>query len=223
MDLEQIENNSGIGFVFDYVPNLTVVGTSHRMDNQERDLLNSLIDEAEFVAVESDEYRIKNNNNIKIRTSKNKRGFVPERNELYLWWLHRLFINIKFGIYNEYLDENSGPKRDNTIDEMGFSYETAINQGKDVYVVDVPIYKTIKDMCYKTSLKDKAKSILTVISDFNLREPESINDIIIKNREEFMLEEIEKHEGPLEKLSRKGLLVVGGTHAINYYKSKINY
>ncbi|MEK6857525.1 MAG: hypothetical protein AABX39_02975, partial [Nanoarchaeota archaeon] len=86
---------------------------------------------------------------------------------------------------------------------------------KDSYLVDQPIYIMLTKLC-SMSLTEKIAHLM----DFNNHNATGrAEEIMTSEREEYMLQEIEKREGcTILELKRKGLLVVGYSHAVKYWR-----
>jgi len=214
--------------VFDYVPNLKVVGTYHGLNHQDEEVLENLVQESDFVALEYDDTRMSNGCKTNLCPRINKRGYNPEKYELYISPLDYLCLKSFISINNrtlklfDYLicrkDPNITP-RNFMITEFDFCIQTAERYKKDLYLVDVPIIETFTEFT-KLPLSHKFRVML---GPNGMDRSRFIKQILMDKRENHMLKQIKEKEGcPLQELERKGILVVGLSHAENYYENRPN-
>lgn len=218
--------------IFNYAPNLRVVGGFHALDEEDKSILEALIDECDFVALETDEVHIKNNMNLTIIKSESRRGWNEKEQALCLGPFDTEYIKAYSNLNKKFLQiintsENSPRVRDIKSNEIQFSYNCAKQKGKDVYLVDMPkheimlrlcdlsIFRKIHHIWYMIDLECSAKLGVRQLIGLCL----AVENILGRDREEYMLEQIAQEEGPLEKMERKGVLVVGRNHAENYLRS----
>ena len=208
-------------FVFNYSPKLKIVGTYHSLNEQDKIDLDQLISESDFIALEYDSERItKMHSPLVIDLV--QRAYRNDRGEVVMGPLDALFLAI-FVRHNEANINRSNHRLKGQKEvrvrssEFSFCYDVAQEQGKTTYLVDLPVSELeLRLACLP--LKTKIESLWRIATK-NTDLPE-MDRVIIKDREDYMLTEIEKKEGcSLRNLQRNGIMVVGMTHAINYYRS----
>jgi len=203
--------------VFDYAPNLTIVGAHHCIDDRDKEELTDLVMGADFVAIESCYHRLD--------------GFIVEEsmgepfkdeNALFCDPFDKLYLDEfhnTLRIYNErlceFMNKSTGRNRTTRENEQRFSRRLALAEGKEVYFVDVPWIDTLHKFT-QMSLEDKWGHIASAKGNLGLH-IRDVRKILFSDREEYMLAEIERLESPFESLQRKGILVCGSFHALNYF------
>jgi len=232
--LDEIKNADLL--IFDYAPKLKIAGTFHSLSDSDKQTLEKMIDESDFVAVEYDKYRFygddftfmhKNKRDANKKENKEQNiVYVPKKqNVVYTDFLEKSYVNI-FLLLNslaiqqnvEIVNEMSENERDVDGNDMEFCFFNALQNGKRAYMVDIPMYKTLQMLVDELSLKEKVKHIASLI--FGEAPFEKADDILDTRREKYMLDAIEREEGcPISELDRNSLLVVGYTHAYNYLNS----
>ncbi len=199
--------------IFDYAPNLKIVGTHHALRASDKRILEDLITESDFTALEWDEFRSKNQEAF-ICTSKEKRGYCEEEKTFYASKLDVCLLNSLYDfcdldvikdaeLYGRNLEEN----------EFDFCEKICKEQGKMAYLVDIPELIFFERL---VELPIDSKLIAIISLKLLKKSTFTINKIVEDDREEYMLKEIEKYECSIQNLKRKGILVVGYTHAENY-------
>ncbi|MBW2970126.1 hypothetical protein KY309_02545 [Candidatus Woesearchaeota archaeon] len=202
-----------LAFPYSSSSNLTIVGTFHALNEEDKSRLESLIDESDFVALEYDDVRL--NSFFDVRHRKVKTRFSRE-GILYCDLLNALYLNV-FIYLNEWtVSEHNkvvGGGRDVDDCEFLFCHNFARKKGKRIYLVDMPNH-VVAQKLMRLPFRTKIQHILSVLGANKY--PDAAYDIMFRQRERYMLEEVERFEGPFENLSSKGILVVGYSHALNY-------
>lgn len=200
--------------VFNYTPNLTVVGTHHALNGDDRRTLELLVDQSDFVALEDDDVRRKTNNTVNVRYSFTRRGYSPENGCLYVGYLDGYYLRWVSSL-NKRRNRtgNKESRRDEKESEFSFCFDLARQRGKDVYLVDMPAYEALHRLT-RLSFITKLHHLWSLYKGKD--EPIKVDEIMVHQREDEMLSGTETNEVPLPLLKRKGLLVVGMTHAENY-------
>ncbi len=215
-----VNKNSHELLIFDYAPNLKIVGAFHALNAQDKQDLERLITESDFVALESDEHRTLNNNKVTIVLS------IPyspthwdEKSQRMITNIFDLAYLSIFSYMNQYyitsLNAGGNQRRNTEEYESDFCHDVARQKNKPVYLVDTPAYTTLEKLASLNPLQ-KALHLLTLL--FDRENPPAVRRILADEREDYMLRQIERHERrKIKNLRRKGLLVVGYSHAANYY------
>jgi hypothetical protein len=217
---------SGELLVFDYAPRLRVAGTFHSLTEQDKESLEAMINESDFVALEWDEIRHQNQGVFEFSTHSTKRGYDKEKEIFYIGFFDNLYLLLFIELNRLYIagvNLFSGRMAQAGLrgifkggNEFEFCYDSAKKKGKEVYLVDRPSDETIQRLI-ELSLKTKLSHLL---SRFLFRkEPEEVKHVLGQQRDEYMLEAIVEKEGPISELTRQGLLVVGYDHAKRYQKA----
>ena len=217
--VELFETPSGL-LIFDYTPNLTIVGTTHAVSPDIKRDLDEIISESDFVAVEYDDLRRRKRGVAQYTLWFHTSGYNPETHRLYVNLLDAVFLEllcaangIRIRIENHRLMLDQGELEFQS--EFLYCIEKAEAMGKNAYMVDMPIFETL-GMLVQMPMKTKFETVLTHARGKPL--PEAAGTIIETRREQYMLDRIEECEGPLSELQRKGVLIVGLSHAENYAK-----
>ena len=71
-------------FVFDYVPNLKIVGGGHGLNEEDRGTLEELVEGSDFVAVENDRFRKKSRGNFNVLWFPFLKGYYPSVNTFFV-------------------------------------------------------------------------------------------------------------------------------------------
>ena len=100
------------------------------------------------------------------------------------------------------------------MNEFDFVTKLAEEREKEAYLVDRSFYETFQELS-KLPIKVKYQHLKSLwkVSKF----PSEVDQIMCTQREQYMLDQIVGHEGPLDTLERKGFLLVGMSHAFNYH------
>lgn len=217
--------------VFDYAPNLKIVGCFHALSNRDKVDLEHLIEKSEFVAIESDEIRMRKG--AKFYSAKGKLTIPPiveengeEMREYKISGGDYRFLRAFLDLNDRSIDELNqkiklveGVERNGDESEMEFSYKVSKALGKPVYLVDMPTDMILMRLC-------NFPSYVKIIEVLSLKTRGShvkrVMQFMHSEREEYMLRMIEQNEGPVGLLERKGLLIVGVSHAINFYNQSRN-
>ncbi|GAG49109.1 unnamed protein product, partial [marine sediment metagenome] len=86
--------HNGELLVFDYAPNLKIVGTYHGAKSKHHiKVLEELIDESDFVALEYDKYRLEKGD-IHIKADRNKRGYSEEEHVFYVSNFDKIYLSL---------------------------------------------------------------------------------------------------------------------------------
>lgn len=223
----EIEDLNGEHLVFEYRPNLTIFGGYHSLNDSDRQTLNQLVQESDFVAIESDKRRISDNPAEPAGVGclrYFKRGYNPVKDEFYLGIFQiPFFMALNKGLMehapnsNRTITNKTGVKRDTAQSELEFSYQRARTYGKDVHLVDMPAGILASEVL-RFPIKDKLE-IWRLIRSGTINGNQRLDRLLEQDRENYMLARLFEHEGRLDNLAergRKGLLVVGLSHAINY-------
>ena len=209
--------NSKELLIFNYAPNLKVVGTFHSLNDQDKRTLEHLVDESDFVALEWDEFRSNANGRFFLLYSEDKKNFSTDEEAVYCgYWDFIYLITLRRATVREIKKDCKKEERDCEQDEFTFCEKLCKTREKDVYLVDQPINITYEKMC---SLPFKDKILELINHTFKTRFKTQYDCIVIDDRNEYMLQEIERNEEcSILELKRKGLLVVGYSHAVKYWK-----
>lgn len=217
--------------IFNYAPNLKVVGGFHALNDEDKITLETLIDAADFVALEADEVRINNSMTLKITSSSTKIGWDAQVQKYYVNPIDSVFLILFSRLLNKYYELGNTDgcfiKRDASTNEMTFAYDYAKQKNNDVYFVDLPIYEVMSRLC-SMSIFRKIHQILYLFDSCRSVQKDRrrlvgpcsfVEKILTDDRRDYMLGQIEINEGPIIQLKRKGLFIVGRTHGENYLKS----
>lgn len=205
--------------VVHYAPNLDIIGMLHSLNDHDKGFLEDIIKESNFVALEYDDHRAETSGWFTPVLSPEISGFNKEDGKFYVnktdsFYL-KLFAQIlKYNIMRANVE--TGGKRDSSITEFEYSIEIADKYNKDLLLVDMPVHEIILKLL-QMPLSGKIQHLLSEVFDF-VPIPKRADEILHKDREDYMLNEIEKYKGPINDLKEKGILVVGYTHAKNYLK-----
>lgn len=212
--------NSHELLIFDYAPNLKIVGAFHALNAQDKQDLERLITESDFVALENDEHRRLNNNgspDIALSIPYSPTHWDEKSQRLVTNIFDLSYLVIFTHLNRHYIASfNARGNRGRTTgeSESDFCHDVASKKNKPVYLVDIPIYLTLEKLASLNPLQ-KALHLLTLRFD---RNSPDVKRILDDEREDYMLRQIERHERrKIKNLRRKGLLVVGYDHAANYY------
>ena len=216
---ESIIKNEGRILVFDLAKNLTVAGTYHSLNQEDKIILEQLIGQSDVIASERRELFDANTLPAPfIKSLKydplNKIYFCSWLNDTYQGKLaNESYKKIKEA--NQRVFELTGVQRDIKKCEFEFCEKVAKEKGKEFYSVDFTL-KEYYTRVFNQTKKDKVRQILGLdkVEDVQL-----LNEID-SEREARMLQNIVKHEGPIPELKRKVLMPVGYTHAFNYQQGK---
>ncbi|MBS3116045.1 hypothetical protein J4421_00450 [Candidatus Woesearchaeota archaeon] len=217
-------------FVFNYTPKLRIVGAYHALNEQDKRDLEQLVSESSFVALEYDRDRLENTHPVLVARRRQlaaQRGLVLPPYEASVGRLDTGFFDdlllnffVKYNYrcarqYNKKLAREREVK-DDSENEVFFCYDTAMRQGKRIHLVDMPwneLFQRLIDL----PLEIRINWMWTMMKGGSY--PPEVQEIIRKDREEYILTKIEQEGGcPLYELEQ-GIFVVGMTHAENYYKS----
>ncbi|MDP2672941.1 MAG: hypothetical protein Q8O84_03965 [Nanoarchaeota archaeon] len=201
--------------IFDYTPKLKIVGTHHALNDSDKKTLELLVDQSDFVALEWDEFRAeKEGLEVYIRVSKKKKGYYPEDNTYYARRIDIIFEELLGEVCNRDVIEGAKLSGRNVEEnEFTLCQNLCREKRKNVYLVDIPEL-VLMDQLFAFSTKQKLLAIINL--KFFKRFTYALDNLLLEERENYMLNEIEKYEGPINELKRKGILVVGYTHAENY-------
>ena len=210
--------------IFNYTPTLRIVGTYHALHNQDKENLENLIRESDFIALEYDELRKERRGAIPVSYSSTKRGYLPQEKTLYVDLSNLIYLSL-FCNLNHHLIKKGNilfaedkQSRNTSQLEFEFAISVAKNHHKQVHLVDMPSHKLFEKLIalnFKTKLYH-LKNMLTAacLSHY----PPEIAQLLCLEREHYMLQQLEQiYHCPLPQIVQKGLLIVGMTHAINYY------
>lgn len=220
---------------FNYMPKLKIVGCYYALSKSDELALEKLVVGSDFVAVEYDELRVKSNKSQELHPNHSLfsllrayKDFIDfgvdyqftinnRLNELY----SRVFLAFnafKVGLHAKN-DTKNGIERDPSKNEMIFCLDVARRLGKPVYLVDQPINQMLGKLI-RLSPATKLRHLLShTTSGFEVPQ---VTRIIEEDREKYMINKIEEYEGPIRRLKRNGLLVVGADHALNYRRSMLD-
>jgi hypothetical protein len=209
--------------IFEYSPKLVIVGTYHSLCEEDKRTLDGLIEENDFVALELDEHRVANNYGVKVMMElfPKKRGYDTDDGSFhynpvdaaYLYLQDHLTARRTLRI-NEKIAADYGVSRDTEQDEFLYCLEKARSLGKDTYLVDMPLQVRLEKLA---DLPAAAKIMHIASLVRGMEEPFLVRHLLRTEREDLMLQNIAAVEGNLSYNHRRGILVVGGTHAVNYF------
>jgi len=224
--------------VFNLTPRLKVAGIFHGLNERDKSILDHLIKESDFVALEclgieltlidkaSAREMDPESGNIHLKPSFFKRGFDPKLPIYYLGHFDALYFCLLAEYTSAGIDHiNSARGSDSRENEFLYCQDVAQNLHKDVYYVDVPPLKLVFSLIsipFRSKLHDLAYMIadgLTGNGEKYISQCKAVRKVLEQDREEYMVGTIEQREGTtIRSLERNGLLVVGKTHAENYQK-----
>lgn len=204
--------------VFDYAPNLKIAGTYHSLTEEEKQTLELYIEESDFVALEWDLGR-HNEENVEIKlATADKMEYSESEGKLYASFWNCLYCILHESLSSyriRKLNKRYG-REDQVVQWNEFEYCHAYSKerGKDVHLVDIPHYQLLEKLVDELKWHEKIRDLL---SYFGIcKTPPNADKIMITFRNQRMLENIEKLEGPIDELKRKGILIVGYSHAQEY-------
>ncbi len=213
--------NNGNLLIFQYAPRLTIAGCFHSLDERDKSDLSRLVSDADFVALETDEIRMRCHPVFHIDLNAeapyvNEAGFlVVSSNQDFLFLSE---FSRYIGQFNVSLSKYGSRRRTSWTNELEFCASLAREQGKPVHLVDLPLSATYLRLLSLS--KERREACLQSRMD-PLYYTSDMRDILLSFREEYMLGDIEAKEGAkIENLARNGLLVTGVYHAKNYFLQK---
>ena len=195
-------------------PNLTIVGTYHGLNREDKIELHRIVDSVDYVAIEWD--GIRDNPDWKDTHVHVQALNHPEcvDNHLYLgmtdWVLYQKLVQ-KIETVNKSVANQTG-RIFNPYDIDGNEYlyvkHLCNSQNKPCYPVDQPITMTFK----------------RIITAFHRhRQGEKLDIYDLHERNNYMLRKLEEAVGPLKTSSLKGALLVGAAHIEPFYEEVVGY
>ncbi|MBI4163261.1 MAG: hypothetical protein HY512_00230 [Candidatus Aenigmarchaeota archaeon] len=214
--------------IFDYAPNLTIVGTYHALNDADKVAIKEIISESDFVALEFDEWRLaRQEGNIIPHLT--RRGYSRKEASFYTSFLDCVYLDLLFdrlkntiattnGNYNGELASQGLQERDVHQSEFVFCERVAREMGRDVHLVD-QLYKMLSRL---VALDPVMKARHLWYGTQRGMWPKPVRDIFRSMRDTDMLLGIEEKEGPIKELKRHGSLFVGRSHAVRYLNNLLN-
>jgi len=195
--------------LFQIHPHLTIVGTFHGLNGQDKITLNDIVKGCKFVGLEWDEIRDGGEPYLRLRPFRKTRLI---NDCIYAGWNDYMFLrdikkNNRKSIRKRC--KESGRVCDfktSKGNEFLYVKELCEQQGIDYYFVDDLTTHTLMSVLQRNIMNYKGMRVEIIDQDFNGR-----------NRSERMLSRLIKHVGPLDNLQVDGALVVGYSH-LEYYK-----
>jgi hypothetical protein len=222
--IEHVVENNGRMLVFDLARNLKVVGTYHALDAEDKEQLEQLIGNCDFVASEG--IRMPYGIKLKLSSAPFAKGFpynskygsydLSLLDSAYVKWFVRAIKKEAASINKVVFDLTK--KNRKIEDEFSYCRKITQEKGKEFYFVDLTTAELIKHLISQRSIS-KIKHMLSR-EKYPLNH---LNQLLLDIREKIMLERIVEHEGPISQLQRRGLFPVGYTHALNFQAGKYNY
>lgn len=215
--VDYIKQNDGNIIVGKLAENLTVAGTYHGLNDDDKKLLEELVDKSEFVATE--EWKVPKTTLMPFSGTFKWDNVLQEfrcsySNMLYLAKILRWFENKnKKGV--KAVANLTGVQRDWKQSEFEYCKKLAKDKGKEFYVADM----TIADLFNYLLKEKKGRGIMPLFTATKKDFQEALNKVSHLS-EATILQVIRAYEGPISQLARPGLLVVGTTHAVNYLNGK---
>jgi len=218
--------------VFDYTPNLRIVGTYHALNERDKAMLTELVEQSDFVALEYDKWRLAGKDENLIPHFW-KRGYNPQEGVFYVSPFDFIYLDLfrhdvadgiesgsrKFDeVRTEDGSAESRDKRDPKQNEFKFCIDVANRLGKDVHFVD-PLYKLFEDL---VALDPIMKLRHMWYFGSCERQPKPVRNIIGSHRDVRMLNGVEEKEGPIKDLKRRGTLFAGLDHAVSYLEEVLD-
>lgn len=211
--------------IFDLAPKLTVVGGFHALNDEDKLILEQLVDRSDFVALESDQFRagLREDPIISIDAILRNDAKVYHEKEnvfnvsLVDYYYLRMFRRLnQLSIRRANILSTRTGERDTSYDELEYCYDLCQKEKKRCHLVDVPVY-AIEERLAQLPMATKVGHLLSYLLPSG--RPKPVAQILCQEREKYMLEQIVKNEGDLNQLQSQGLFVVGRTHALNYQKN----
>ena len=224
IDIEQCVNQcrEGRWLCFDFTPNLKIVGTTHSLGIDDKQLVEELLDETDFSAIELDRVRADYSRKIDLVVGK-PQGDDPATfyvntkfDFIYLKWISKINkkkIKNANEVAQQEMDQADLPRRDLEEDEFDFIIASAEQRGKPCYLVDLPTPLFLERLVQLPLTTKLAHMVFETLVGYK---PKPFVKILQADRESYMLEDIAREEGPLESMTRQGVLFVGYSHAVNY-------
>src|SRR3989344_2197195 len=137
--------------IFDYAQNLKIVGTYHDLNQRDKGILEDLITKSDFVALESDENRVRN------RVT--PLGGLPSLIDLYYFSTLICYHVEHIGRVNREFSPETDPRgRGPMQNEFNFCYRVAKNKSKTIYLVDWPLAYLLQELS-KLPLRTKLHNL----------------------------------------------------------------
>ena len=171
--------------------------------------------ESDFVALEADTRKKPTLSLIKAE-KKSERRYIDKKGNLHISSFDLVYLRLWKRLYVRGL-KIANKNRELIIGENEFSFciHKAEEYGKDVYFVDIPLEESVRNLV-ALPIHVKLAYLWLLYTCNGMPREANRNE---NYRENKILEGIIKREGHVDDLSRQGLLVVGITHAVNYYNS----
>ncbi len=212
--------------IFDFAPKLKVVGGYHALNDDDRKILDGVVGESDFVALEYDHTRKDNQSRFEVEVDPHQESVLCQGNTIYANPENAAYFTLLMSLHSGALEAvnqqlaNGRAVRNTNENEIAYCLEAANRLGKSVHLVDMPF----PELLSRLSRLSLATKIDHLCSALNVREnPPEVDRILLMEREDYMLADIARKEGcPLEALTRRGVLVTGATHAKNLYERRMH-
>lgn len=212
--------NNGEISIFELRKDIKIVGTFHTLTGNDRLVLEKLVDESDFIALESSEdrvaYKARDIPRIDVKVKPLfKTSSFPEYVNLIDFFYLKIWDKVNESSnqkFSRLLGRNISKDYSN---ELEFCYRYATKKGKTVHFVDINTGIFFNELL-KFSFLDKLKILSFHGSPYLGFEfkPDKYLDLLHNQREAYMFKELLSRR--INQPKQKGALIVGYSHFLNY-------